>query len=252
VLVVEDEPDGRELMVETLRAAGAQVAGASSAAEALELLPVILPDVLVSDIGMPEEDGYTLLARVRALPPEKGGAVPALAVSAYAREDDRIRAAAAGFKNHLAKPFEPPELVALVGSLREACAIAMAGPRAVASPRRVLVVEDDDDSREGLRLLLETWGHEVEVASNGQQAIEKAITGRPGVALIDIGLPELDGYSVAQRIREAIGGAEMVLVALTGYGEAEQRQRALQSGFDAHLVKPVNYSALSSLLERRF
>jgi CheY-like chemotaxis protein len=199
---------------------------------------------------MPEQDGYTLLAKVRALPREKRGDVPALAVSAYAREDDRIRAAAAGFQNHLAKPFEPSELVAMVGALRGSQTMPAPAGRACPSPRRVLVVEDDNDSREGLRLLLETWGHDVDVAADGQQGIEKAIAGRPGIALIDIGLPELDGYSVARRIRESLGGAEIVLVALTGYADVEQRQMALQSGFDAHLPKPINYAALSSLLDR--
>ena len=250
VLVVEDDADGRELMLETLRAAGAHATGAASAAEALDLLPLVRPDVLVSDIGMPEEDGCSLMARIRTIPRENGGDVPALAVSAYAREEDRIRAAAAGFQNHLAKPFEPSELVAQVGTLRASRLASRAAEAAEAAPCRVLVIEDDTDSREGLRALLEMWGHEVEVAADGTQGIEKAITGRPGIALIDIGLPELDGYTVAQRIREALGATDIVLVALTGYADSQERLRALRSGFDAHLAKPINYSALSSLLER--
>jgi CheY-like chemotaxis protein len=250
VLVVEDDRDGRELMIETLRAAGAQTAGASSAAEALDLLPLFRPHVLVSDIGMPEEDGCSLVARIRSIPKENGGDVPALAVSAYAREEDRIRSAAAGFQSHLAKPFEPAELVAQVGALRAPRVIARAAEIAGgATPCRILVIEDDTDSREGLRALLEMWGHEVEVAADGTQGIEKAISGRPGIALIDIGLPELDGYAVAHRIREALGSSAL-LVALTGYADSQERQRALRSGFDAHLAKPINYSALSSLLEK--
>ena len=268
VLVVEDEPDGRELMTETLRTAGAEVAGAASAEEALAAFLSLRPDVLVSDLGMPVEDGYSLISKIRQLPREKGGAVPALAVSAYAREEDRIRAAAAGFQNHLAKPFEPSDLVALVAHLstgntrqarrrsrrRTSSAIERPQPRTVDStpetfsPSRILVIEDDRDSREGLRNLLEIWGHDVDVAETGPKGIEKAISNRPGIALIDIGLPEVDGYEVARRIRETLGRHGIFLVALTGYADGAERARALECGFDAHVAKPITASALSSLL----
>jgi CheY-like chemotaxis protein len=268
VLVVEDEPDGRELLCETLRTAGAEVADAISVADALERVERFHPDVLVSDLGMPGEDGYSLLMRLRERSPERGGAIPALAVSAYAREEDRIRASAAGFQGHLAKPFEPAALVSMVARLHgvvppESPKTAeaetpnnskseplrsddAAGQPAVAA--RILVVEDDSDLREGLRHLLEIWGHSVEVAESGTRGIEKAIENRPQIALIDIGLPEIDGYEVARRIREALGEDAVFLVALTGYtGEAE-RQRALESGFHAHVRKPIDTAMLGSLL----
>ncbi|HXM77157.1 MAG TPA: ATP-binding protein, partial [Thermoanaerobaculia bacterium] len=114
VLLVEDEPDGRELLVEALRTAGGRVAAAESARAALALFADCPPDVLVSDIGMPEEDGYALIRAIRALPADRGGAVPAIAVTAYAREEDRLRALAAGFQAHIAKPVDPGELVAAV------------------------------------------------------------------------------------------------------------------------------------------
>src|SRR6185295_19534750 len=88
VLLVEDEPDGRELIEETLRLAGAEVSSVGSAAKAMDSLRQAVPDVLLSDIGMPEEDGFSLITRVRQLPAERGGRVPALAVSAYVREED--------------------------------------------------------------------------------------------------------------------------------------------------------------------
>jgi CheY-like chemotaxis protein len=250
VLVVEDDRDGRELMLETLRTAGASVTGAASAAEALDLLPLCRPHVVVSDIGMPEEDGCSLIQKIRRIPRENGGDIPALAVSAYAREEDRIRSAAAGFQGHLAKPFEPAELVVQVGALRISGVAARAAEIGGRGPCRILVIEDDTDSREGLRALLEMWGHEVEVAADGNQGVEKAISIRPGVALIDIGLPEVDGYTVAKRIRQALGENGIRLVALTGYADPQERHRAMRSGFDAHLAKPINYSALSSLLEK--
>ena len=116
---------------------------------------------------------------------------------------------------------------------------------------RVLVVEDDRDSREGLRELLQVWGHSVEVAESGAEAIEKAIACRPEVALIDIGLPEMDGYEVALRIREAVGETPIFLIALTGLTGSEDRQRAFESGFNAHLSKPIHPASLSAVLTSR-
>lgn len=117
VLVVDDEADTRELMASVLAEGEATVATAASAAEALALLQELRPDVLVSDIGMPGEDGYSLIRRVRALAPEAGGRTPAVALTAYARAEDRTRAMAAGFNVHVAKPIEPAELMVTVASL---------------------------------------------------------------------------------------------------------------------------------------
>jgi len=114
VLVVDDEADARDLISELLRRAGADVATAASAHEALQSLGRQRPDVLVSDIAMPDEDGYALIRCVRQLAPEDGGTLPSVALTAYAREEDRARALAAGFQAHLAKPVEPAELVAAV------------------------------------------------------------------------------------------------------------------------------------------
>jgi CheY-like chemotaxis protein len=114
--------------------------------------------------------------------------------------------------------------------------------------RRVLIVEDNIDARETLRDLLEMWGHTVGVAPDGGSAVDTALQFRPDLALIDIGLPGLDGYEVARRIRSAPGGALLHLVALTGYGQPEDRRRALEAGFDTHLVKPVELDQLKSLL----
>jgi signal transduction histidine kinase/DNA-binding response OmpR family regulator len=266
VLVVEDEVDGRELLEETLRLAGAEVSSVETAGKALEALRQSVPDVLLSDIGLPEEDGFALISKVRQLPAERGGMVPALAVSAYVREEDRMRALAAGFQGHVSKPFDPSELLAAIAGLAgraESRAVtpalsARGGKRATAAREggspggaiasRVLIVEDDRDSREGLRELLEVWGHHVEVAEDGAAGIEKAIAISPRVALIDIGLPGLDGYAVAQRIREAFGERPIILIALTGYVGSEENRRARESGFDAHLAKPINTEKLSSLL----
>ncbi len=123
ILVVDDEVDSREFMMFVLADSGAGVRAASSAAEAFELASEFVPDVLVSDIGMPEEDGYSLLLRLRSWKTESGGNLRAIALTAYARDEDRDRALKAGFDRHLAKPVLPDLLVeAIVGLTKQAVA----------------------------------------------------------------------------------------------------------------------------------
>jgi signal transduction histidine kinase/CheY-like chemotaxis protein len=117
VLVVDDEPDARETMQQILEHCDAEVRTAASAAEGLQALQEWQPHVLLSDIGMPGEDGYGLIRQVRALPPERGGRTPAAALTAFARGEDRRRALMAGFQMHVAKPVEVNELAAVVASL---------------------------------------------------------------------------------------------------------------------------------------
>jgi signal transduction histidine kinase/ActR/RegA family two-component response regulator len=123
VLVVDDQPDARELLALVLGSAGAEVSTASSAAEALELLEYGKLDVLVSDIGMPAADGYALIGRVRGLTAGRARRTPSVALTAYASEEDRRRALAAGFDAHLPKPVEPAELVSVIAGL-----VANGGP----------------------------------------------------------------------------------------------------------------------------
>jgi two-component system CheB/CheR fusion protein len=120
-----------------------------------------------------------------------------------------------------------------------------------ARPRRVLVVEDGADARESLRLLLEQGGHVVETAEDGPSGLLKLAAFRPEVALIDIGLPGLDGYTLAEVARRQPETRDIRLVALTGYGQSEDRRRALAAGFDQHVTKPVDPSALQELLAPR-
>ncbi len=119
VLVVDDEVDSREFMMFVLSDSGAAVRAASCAAEAFEAAAAFVPDVLVSDIGMPEEDGYSLLRKLRSLGPQSGRKFRAIALTAYARDEDRDRAFAAGFDRHLPKPVSPDVLVEAVVSLRQ-------------------------------------------------------------------------------------------------------------------------------------
>jgi signal transduction histidine kinase len=136
VLVVDDEADGRETIAKVLNAYRAEVSTACSAREALAAIRQSPPDVLVSDIGVPDEDGYDLIREVRALPIAQGGQMPAVALTAFARKEDRLRAVVAGFDLHAAKPIAPAELVACVASLvrRQTPASGSGGNTACVSP----------------------------------------------------------------------------------------------------------------------
>ena len=114
--------------------------------------------------------------------------------------------------------------------------------------RRILVIEDNDDARDSLRLLLEALGHRVVAVGDGAEGLALAQAHPPEVALIDLGLPGLDGYEVARALRASPTGKAITLIAVTGYGQAEDRQRSKEAGFDAHLVKPVSQTLLSSLI----
>jgi CheY-like chemotaxis protein len=115
----------------------------------------------------------------------------------------------------------------------------------VACPLHILIVEHHPDGRETLRNFLELLGYGVDTAADGLQGVQKALAGQPEVALVDIGLPHLDGYQVAEQLRSRLG-RKILLIACTAYGQPEDRRRALEAGFDAHLVKPLD---LMELLE---
>lgn len=117
ILVVEDEADGRAMLRAALTRYGAEVEIAANVAQALEVFARVRPDCLISDIGMPGEDGYALIRQIRALAPEQGGQTPALALTAYARKEDRAKALEAGFDEHLTKPVAPGELVTAIEKL---------------------------------------------------------------------------------------------------------------------------------------
>ena len=117
VLFVDDESDAREVVAAILNETGANVSTASNAEEALQMIESFKPDILISDIGMPGEDGYSLIRRVRALPADRGGTIPAIALTAFARAQDRLKVLSTGYQTHVPKPLEPLELAIVVASL---------------------------------------------------------------------------------------------------------------------------------------
>ncbi len=117
----------------------------------------------------------------------------------------------------------------------------------VSAPLDILIIEDNADARATLQQLLTLLGHRVEAVSDGVHGVEAALAGRPNVALVDLGLPGLDGLEVARRLRAGLG-ASVLLVALTGHASEDDRRDALEAGFDAHLAKPVDLDSLKELL----
>jgi CheY-like chemotaxis protein len=114
-------------------------------------------------------------------------------------------------------------------------------------PRRVLVIEDNPDSRDTLRMLLELWGHTVEVAEDGLAGLQKALTWRPEVAVVDIGLPGLNGLEVAQKVKEELDD-RVRLIALTAWSAPDDRRRALKAGFHHFMSKPADLQELARLV----
>ena len=120
----------------------------------------------------------------------------------------------------------------------------------MSEPRTVVLVEDDEATRSAVAALLEIEGHHVHVAADGARGVELILRYRPHVSLIDVGLPLVDGFEVARRVRADPAGAGLRLIALTGYGLREDRDRTLAAGFDGHAVKPVDADTLLTLVGR--
>jgi signal transduction histidine kinase/DNA-binding response OmpR family regulator len=258
VLAVDDEEDANDLMRAVLAASGVEVTIARSAAEVIGLLPQLRPDVLISDIGMPEVDGYDLIQRVRQLAPSEGGRVPAVAVTAFARSQDRARAFLAGFDVYLAKPLDPMELTALL--------VNLTGRRSGSIPRiepsrqvkhdldgaRILVVDDDDDSGELLATILRKHGATVTIARNAAEATAAVAQFRPDVLLSDIVLPDKDGYTFIRELR-ALGSDEggwIPAIAISGRVAPDDVKQAILAGFQLHLAKPIDPKDLVARLAR--
>jgi signal transduction histidine kinase/DNA-binding response OmpR family regulator len=158
-----------------------------------------------------------------------------------------------GISRQQAASYVPPPRRDVTGEFRDLPAAAPPGARTLEPvPRRlrILVVDDNPDIRATLHDLLEMQGHEVDVAEDGPQALERVLASRPDVALVDIGLPGMDGFALARALRQD-PAMRTRLVAMTGYGQAEDRRRALDAGFEAHIVKPVEIDDLSRLLQEQ-
>jgi signal transduction histidine kinase/CheY-like chemotaxis protein len=254
VLIVDDEPDARAMVKRLLEDYGATVTAASSAQEGIERLQAEKPDVVVSDIGMPGEDGYSMMRRIRSLAPEQGGQTPALALTAYARVEDRDRSILAGFQMHLPKPVEPTELVLIVAALArkaddstEGAVEAIVSPLAKtpAEPKRILLVEDHDETREVIKKLLVRRRHAVTPAASLAEARIAAEREQFDLVISDLGLPDGSGNTLMAELHSRFG---LNGIALSGYGDAAALSESRNAGFAVHLIKPVTINALEEAL----
>jgi CheY-like chemotaxis protein len=279
--VVDDEPDATDLLSTILARCQIDVATASSAPDALELLPRFRPHIILSDIGMPAMDGLEFIRRVRALPPSRGGRTLAIAITAFARTQDRSQAFLAGFDVYLPKPVDPAELLALLVNLAERLQRPTeAAPEVRITPTpalvpdvlaaesgeanahasrsldgaKVLIVDDDADNRFLLEEVFRGAGAKVQSAGLAATGIESAREFRPDVLITDIGLPDGDGYGVLRALRSGAPQDWIPAIALTGSSSSEDARRALLAGFQMHISKPVDIQMLidrvSRLLER--
>ncbi|MDQ3282043.1 MAG: ATP-binding protein [Acidobacteriota bacterium] len=140
-------------------------------------------------------------------------------------------------------PLAAPATAAAEVPAKKQVAASSAKPEA----RRILVIEDNPDIRDLLRIKLRQLGHKVEAAEDGTKGLDKLLASMPDVALVDIGLPGIDGYEIARRVREKVG-SDVYLIALTGYGQAEDKKQALAAGFNVHLTKPADFVDLQNIL----
>ncbi|HWA77075.1 MAG TPA: response regulator [Polyangiaceae bacterium] len=267
MLVVDDEPDARELVTTLLEGNGVEVTAAASAQEALALIPRMLPDILLSDIGMPKMDGYELVQKLRQLPVASGGRTLAVALTAFARSEDRSRAFLSGFDMYLPKPVDPAELMALVMTLNQRLRAEQTGERITptldASPTpppsklpaatlplselKVLVVDAESDDRAELVRTLAKAGALTSVAKSADDALRQSATLDPDVLVSSMSLPDRDGAALLRDLRLQNGHRTMPAIALTPTGSREEARRAVLAGFQAHVPRE---SALDGLVAR--
>jgi CheY-like chemotaxis protein len=216
---VKYSPPGEPIRVVARRENGEAVLSVEDRGMGLapEMLEPIFEPFTQSDVSLHRARGGLGLAVVKGLVEQHGGRVSA----------------------HSAGLGWGSEFVVRLPLTAEAPVARPAPAPAPASPRRVVVVEDHDDARDALQILLTLQGHEVRTASDGLTGVALILEAQPDVALIDVGLPGLDGYEVARRVRQAVKNS-VRLVAVTGYGQPYDRTRAREAGFDLHLTKPVS------------
>ncbi|RYZ05898.1 MAG: response regulator [Myxococcales bacterium] len=267
MLVVDDEPDARELVTTLLEGNGVEVTAAGSAEEALALLPRILPDILLSDIGMPKMDGYELLQKLRQLPAAEGGRTPAVALTAFARSEDRSRAFLAGFDMYLPKPVDPAELMALIMNLAQRIRGASDGERvtptaaeqrparvpAAALPLsdlRVLVVSGEGGTRAEIVRTLANAGALVSVAKGADDALRQLDAQDPDVLVCSLSLPDRSGAALLRELRLLNGHRTTPAVALTRADHPEDAKHAMLNGFQAYCPEAEAHSALVSRIAK--
>lgn len=245
ILIVDDNHDAAMTMGMMLKLMGNDIHTVHDGLAAVEAAEQFRPDMILLDIGLPKLNGYDVCRRIRTQPWSVGMEI--IALTGWGQEDDRRRSKEAGFDHHLVKPVEVAGLEKLLASPAARSASPEQSTPARAS-LRVLVVDDMRDATHMLRVLLTRDGHVVQTASDGPSALAAAINFRPEVVLLDISLPGMSGLEVAKRIRQQSTLKDIVLIAMTGYGDDADRRRSMEAGFDHHLVKPADITIVQEIL----
>jgi len=257
ILLVEDSPDNCTITVAYLEDTPYTLEIAETGAIACNMFVDKRYDLVLMDRQMPVMDGLTATRKIRAWElANHRHATPIIALTASALKGDREMCLAAGCTGFLTKPIKQEVLLQAIKDRAIVAERAKEVPyqesvlvTTMAKPaRRILLVEDNDDLRSIFREVLEQSGHYVDEARDGVEGLAYILANKPDIALIDIGLPELDGYEVARRVRAA-NEYRVVLVAMTGRSNASDHDEALAAGFDTHMTKPVNSARLHRMLE---
>lgn len=261
ILIVDDVPANIVAMEAALEPLARRVVTASSGPEALAKILNEDFAVILLDVQMPTMDGFETARLIRSR--ERTRHTPIIFVTAHDPDKTTmLRGYALGAVDFLFKPLHVEVLQAKTRVLveladahqhalqQERRAAHSKRPQLASRPLRVIVIEDDDDIRELTAELLATQGHHVVTASNGARGVELLCSHRADVALVDVGLPDLDGCEVARLFRERCPGSKTRLIATTGHTQHADRHRTTAAGFDVHLSKPVKLSLLLAALPR--
>ena len=245
ILIVDDNQDAAKSLDMMLKLMGHDTHLAHDGLAAVQAASDFRPQIILLDIGLPKLNGYDACRRIRQQ--SWSDCMLIVALTGWGQEEDRRRSKEAGFDYHMVKPVELAALGKLLAAPPGRSPILEQSHHTKTS-LRVLVVDDMRDAVHMLRTLLSAAGHEVRTASDGPTALAVALDFQPEVVLLDISLPGLSGLEVAQRIRQQPELKDIVLVAMTGYGDDEDRRRSLQAGFDHHLVKPADIRVVKEVL----
>ncbi len=244
ILVVDDNKDAAATLVMVLRLMGHEVHVAHGGEDAVAAAQTFRPTIVLMDIGMPNVDGYEACRRIRA--ESWGSDILMVAVTGWGSDEDKRRTRRVGFNRHLVKPVERDILEELIAEHGHRSLVNASVPRQASL--RILVVDDRRDATYMLQTLLTRDGHDVRTACDGPGGLAEAIEFQPDVVLLDIGLSGMSGLEVATRIRQQPTISDIVLIAMTGYGEESDRQRSFAAGFDHHLVKPADIRSVKKIL----
>ena len=245
ILIVDDNQDSAISLGMMLKLMGNETHTVHDGLAAVEAAELFRPDMILLDIGLPKLNGYEACRRIRKQ--AWSGGMEIVALTGWGQEEDRRRSKEAGFDHHLVKPVELATLEkVLAASAVRSTSLEHSNP--TRASLRVLVVDDMRDATHMLRTLLNRDGHDVRTAADGPNALTIALDFQPEVVLLDISLPGMSGLEVAKWIRQQTTLKEIVLIAMTGYGDQADRQRSFEAGFNHHLVKPADFRIVQEIL----